>query len=102
MSRDIIEGLGLGACFVAVVGGDSLPTRKPDPAGVDHLLALGGTARDRLLLVGDSGIDVRTARAAGVDFCGVAWGFTPDTLRAEGPARVVSHPAELLAVIGGG
>jgi len=102
MSRDILEGLGLGGCFAAVVGGDSLPTRKPDPAGVDHLLALGGTARAELLLVGDSAIDVRTARAAGVSFCGVAWGFAPDTLRAAGAAHVVSHPAELLAIVNGG
>ena len=41
--------------FVAVVGGDSLPTRKPDPAGVEWLLAAGGTRRAELLLVGDSG-----------------------------------------------
>jgi phosphoglycolate phosphatase len=102
MSRAILQGLGLGRRFVGVVGGDSLPTRKPDSAGIDHLLALGGTARAELLLVGDSGIDVHTARAARVGFCGVAWGFAPDTLQAAGATRVVSHPAELLAVVCGG
>jgi phosphoglycolate phosphatase len=69
-----LDGLGLGRHFVAVVGGDSLATRKPDPAGAEHLLRIGGTARGEMLPVGDSAVDVRTARAAGMPFCGVAWG----------------------------
>jgi phosphoglycolate phosphatase len=99
MSRTILAGLGLLPRFVDVVGGDSLPTRKPDPAGLYHLRALTGTARERTLLVGDSGIDVRTARAAGVGFCGVAWGLSPEGLAAAGPERVIAEPAELLAVV---
>ena len=102
MSRAILDGLGLARHFVAVVGGDSLPTRKPDPAGVAHLLSLGGTSRDEMLLVGDSGIDVRTARAAGIAFCGVAWGLSPDRMRAEAPERVIDDPADLLHVVDGG
>jgi phosphoglycolate phosphatase len=97
MSRAILAGLGVLPRFVAVVGGDSLPTRKPDPAGVEHLRALTATPPERMLLVGDSGIDVRTARAAGVAFCGVAWGLTPDGLRAAAPDRIVAEPAALLA-----
>src|SRR5262249_51973637 len=42
MSLAIIDGLGLASYFVAVLGGDSLPTRKPDPAGAQHLCALTG------------------------------------------------------------
>jgi len=101
MSRAILEGLGLAARFVGVVGGDSLPTRKPDPAGLHRLRALTSTPPERTLLVGDSAIDVRTARAAGAAFCGVAWGFAPDGMRAAGPERVIDHPAELLAVVEG-
>ncbi len=99
MSRAILDGLGLLPRFVDVLGGDSLPTRKPDPAGLEQLRALTGTVRERTLLVGDSGIDVRTARAGQVAFCGVAWGLTPDGLRAADPERVVEHPAELVAVV---
>jgi phosphoglycolate phosphatase len=99
MSRRILDGLGLLGRFVEVVGGDSLPTRKPDPAGVHHLRARTGTAAARTLLVGDSGIDVRTACAAGVAFCGVAWGLTPESLAAAAPARIVERPADLVAVV---
>jgi phosphoglycolate phosphatase len=102
LSRTILDGLGLLPRFLAVLGGDSLPTRKPDPAGVEHLRALTGTPRDRMLLVGDSGIDVRTARAAGVGFCGVSWGLVPDGLRAAAPERIVAHPSELLPIVLGG
>jgi phosphoglycolate phosphatase len=100
MSRAILAGLGLAGRFFAVLGGDSLPTRKPDPAGALHLLARGGTPPDRMLLVGDSGVDVRTARAAGLPFCGVAWGLTPDGMWAERPTRVVFRPRALLDVVG--
>ena len=101
MSRAILEGLGLAARFVAVLGGDSLPVRKPDPAGLEQLRALTGTVRERMLLVGDSGIDVRTARAGGVAFCGVAWGLAPETLAEARPERIVTHPRELVAVVDG-
>jgi len=99
MSRAILEGLGLARRFVGVVGGNSLPSRKPDPAGLDHLRALTGTPRDRTLLVGDSRIDVLTARAANVAFCGVAWGLSPETLAAAHPGRIIEHPAELIGVV---
>lgn len=101
MSRTILDGLGLSSRFIALIGGNTLPTRKPDPAGLERLRAQTGTPRERMLLVGDSGIDVRTARAAGVPFCGVAWGLTPDGLAAADPERVVSHPADLVAVVDG-
>jgi len=99
MSRAILEGLGLAPRFVEILGGDSLPVRKPDPAGLEHLRARTGTARERVLLVGDSGIDLRTARAGRVAFCGVAWGLTPDALLAARPERVIEHPAELVSLV---
>jgi phosphoglycolate phosphatase len=102
MSRAILDGLGLGSRFVAVVGGDSLPVRKPDPAGLERLRSLTATPHDRMLLVGDSAIDVRTARAAGVGFCGVGWGFGTETLAEAGAERVVGCPAELVEFVLGG
>ena len=102
MSRAILEGLGLADRFLDVVGGDSLPVRKPDPAGLERLRALTVTARERMLLVGDSGIDLRTARAGGVAFCGVAWGLAPEALEAARPERIIAHPRELVALVEGG
>jgi phosphoglycolate phosphatase len=101
LSRTILDGLGLASRFVAVLGGDSLPARKPDPAGVDYLRTLTSTPIDRVLVVGDSLIDLHTAAAAGVAFCGVTWGFASDALRAAGCERLIAHPSELLAVVDG-
>lgn len=99
MSRAILEGLGLATRFLEILGGDSLPARKPDPAGLEHLRARTRTPRERMLLVGDSAVDLRTARAAGVAFCGVAWGLVPDALRAAHPERLIAYPAELVSVV---
>src|SRR5262249_54542999 len=82
LSRMLLVGLGVAARFRAVVGGDSLPRRKPDPLGLRHLAGLTATPASRMLLVGDSAVDVATARAGGVAFCGVGWGIDPAALRA--------------------
>lgn len=75
LSRKVLAGLGLAGYFREILGGDSLPTRKPDPAGL-HLLAgrLGVPVKD-LMLVGDTRIDAETAQAAGCSFVMVEWGF---------------------------
>jgi phosphoglycolate phosphatase len=99
MSRAILAGLRLLDRFIAVIGGDSLAVRKPDPAGVLRLAAAAGVALDRLLLVGDSPIDFRTARAAGVGFCGVSWGFASAALELERPEHMVASPFDLVSVI---
>jgi len=98
-SRAILEGLGLLDRFIAVVGGDSVPSRKPDPAGIECLRARTATPPERLLLVGDSDVDMRTAAAAGVAFCGVAWGFKPEKLRSSAPPLWIAKPAELLDLV---
>jgi phosphoglycolate phosphatase len=99
MSRAILEGLGLRDHFADVVGGDSLPVRKPDPAGVQHLRRRSGTTLDCMLLVGDSMVDVLTARAAGIAFSGVSWGLAPEALRASGVERIIERPSELVALV---
>jgi phosphoglycolate phosphatase len=100
LSRRVLDGLGVSARFRAIVGGDSLPTRKPDPAGLAELCRLTGSAASRTLLVGDSTVDVATATNGGADFCGAGWGFDPARLRAVEPARVVEAPAQILGVVG--
>jgi len=99
LTRRILDGLALTPRLVGVIGGDSLPVRKPDPAGLDALRGLSSTSRERTLLVGDSEIDIATARAGGVAFCGVGWGLSPEALAAAGPERIVHDASELLAVI---
>jgi phosphoglycolate phosphatase len=100
-SRAILDGLGVAARFRAIIGGDSLPTRKPDPAGMAKLVRITGVPRARTLLVGDSPVDVATAANAGVAFCGVAWGLDPERLRGADPEIVVETPEELVALVVG-
>jgi phosphoglycolate phosphatase len=99
MSRTILDGLGIGGRFRAIVGGDSLPTRKPDPAGLLLLRGITETPLDRMLLVGDSAIDVATAANGRTDFCGVGWGLDPVALRATHPRRIVETADQLVALV---
>jgi phosphoglycolate phosphatase len=100
-SRTVLDGLGVSHRFQALVGGDSLSSRKPDPTGLESLRRLTATAPERMLLVGDSAIDVATAANAGVDFCGVGWGFDPAALRRVHPRWIVESAAELLGFAAG-
>jgi phosphoglycolate phosphatase len=71
LSRRVVEGLGIGRHFEAVYGGDSFPSRKPDAA---CFRAAAGSAR-HALLIGDSGVDMQTARNAGVPSVAVTYGY---------------------------
>jgi phosphoglycolate phosphatase len=74
LSRRILESLRLNRYLREVVGGDTLPTRKPNPGGLYLLADRLGIPAPRLLLVGDSWIDAETARAAGCPFAMTLWG----------------------------
>ena len=98
-SRRILDGLGLAGHFRLLVGGDTLPVRKPDPGGLLHVAAQWSTTPAQLLLVGDSDIDAETARAAGASLALVAWGF--GALDRSGATAAsawrIDSPTELLA-----
>ena len=97
MARAIVDGLGIADAFCEVLGGDSVPAHKPDPAIVHALARRAGIAARDTLLVGDSPVDVATARAAGVAVCAVTWGLTAaGALRAAAPDRLIDRPEELL------
>ena len=99
LSRPILEGLDLLRWLDALVGGDSLPTRKPHPAGLASLLARTGTEAEHGLMVGDSPIDRDTARAAGVPFCGVTWGFASNLLAGDRETVLVDDAPALRALV---
>lgn len=82
MTVALVEHLGWQDKFRLLVGGDSLPYRKPDGRGLGHVAQALGVAPDRLLLVGDSRIDAETARAAGAAFVWVEWGYAAAADRA--------------------
>jgi phosphoglycolate phosphatase len=94
-SQGIVDGLGLGAHFRRVYGGNSFEQKKPHPVGIETLMNEAGAARQETLMVGDSSVDVQTARNARVTACGVTWGFQPDTFAAWPPDFLVNTAGEL-------
>ncbi len=74
-TEGILSGLGLRARFRDVLGGDTPFGRKPDPAGLRELMARAATMPDATWLVGDSRVDLLTARNAGVRICLARYGF---------------------------
>ena len=75
VSRRILEGLGLGKYFRAVYGGNSFETKKPDPLGARKILEELGRTAGETMMVGDSEVDVQTARNAGTLAAAVNYGF---------------------------
>jgi len=93
--RMIIDGLGAAGLFFSVYGGDSFGAKKPDPAGIAQLMRETGIEPRATIMVGDSVVDVETARNAGVRSCGVRFGFAPATFDRTPPDLVVDHMEEL-------
>ena len=82
----------------AVVSGDTLPTKKPNPAGIAHCLAQFGVPRHRALFVGDSSIDVATARNAGVPVWMLPYGYNMgQPIEACSPDRIIADCSALVA-----
>jgi phosphoglycolate phosphatase len=81
--RKILNGLQLGRFFPELLGGDTLPTRKPEPPGVRLLAERLGVPVTATMLVGDSRIDAATARSAGCRFAFAEWGFAENEEREE-------------------
>lgn len=99
-SRAIVEALGLGPYFFQVYGGNSFHTKKPDPTGVQALLEEAGVAAEETVIIGDSDIDVLTARNSGIYSVGVTYGLAPHTLQDAPPDVLIDKPHELALVLG--
>jgi phosphoglycolate phosphatase len=95
MSRHIVDGLGVGDWFFRVYGGNSFEFKKPNPIGVETLMREAGVGRDGTLMVGDSSVDVNTARNAGIQCCGVTYGFQPESLADPAPELLVDRMEQL-------
>jgi phosphoglycolate phosphatase len=98
-SRAIVEALGIAEKFVSVYGGNSFETKKPDPLGINTILAETGVRADEAVMIGDSAVDILTGRAAGTWTCGVSYGFAPHTL-VETPGDITcASPQELATLL---
>jgi phosphoglycolate phosphatase len=101
ISKAIIEGLGLSKHFFQIYGGNSFEQKKPHPKGIEVLLSESGIDAANAMMVGDSAVDVQTARNAGIKACGVTYGFQPETLAAEPPDYLIDRFEQLPSVLNG-
>lgn len=86
--------------FEAVLGQRPGVPLKPDPQVVREILSCTGVASQRVLYVGDSGVDMDTARAADVRSVGVTWGFRDEAeLHEHGANHIVDRPGEILDLL---
>lgn len=111
-SRDICVALGLAPFFFQNYGGNSFETKKPDPEGLltiideaSSLLAARSAVTAALtpaevVMIGDSDVDVLTARRCGARFLGCTFGLAPAALAAAEPEATVDHPSEWPAALG--
>jgi phosphoglycolate phosphatase len=99
-SREILEGLGIARYFREIRGGNSFETKKPDPFGMLAILSVFGVEPNRAMLVGDSDVDVQTARNAGAWACGVSYGFGAESLKNCPPDILLDNLTELPAYLG--
>jgi len=97
-SRAIVESLGLGQYFSQIYGGNSFSTKKPEPEGALKLVREAGVRPELAAIVGDSHVDIRTGRNAGLWTIAVTYGFAPHTLEEEDPDVLVDSPEELSTI----
>ena len=102
-SREICAALGLDRFFFQIYGGNSFHTKKPDPVGLLKLMeeasallggGVAGVLAEATVMVGDSDVDVLTARNCGAHSIGCSFGLAPERLAAAGAELVVSSPRE--------
>jgi phosphoglycolate phosphatase len=99
-SQAIVAGLGLAPYFRYVYGGNSFETKKPDPFGMNTLLQEFGAEPREAMIVGDSDVDVMTARNSGAWSCGVTYGLGLESLRACPPDLMLDNLVDLASRLG--
>jgi phosphoglycolate phosphatase len=100
-SQEILKGLGVSRFFQYVYGGNSFEKKKPDPIGVTTLLEHFSALPRDAMIVGDSVVDVQTARNAGTWACGVTYGLGSDRLSQCAPDLLLDSLAELPKFLNG-
>ena len=104
-SRRICEHFGMDAYFFANYGGNSFATKKPEPEGLLRLMAEAGrlvgraVGPEETVMVGDSHVDVETARACGAKALGCLYGLSPETLVRSGPDVVCEGAGEWVGLL---
>jgi len=99
-TEELIQHFFSGINFVALFGQrENVPT-KPDPTIVYDILDIAKTEKQNAIYIGDSGVDMLTAKNSGIEAIGVTWGFRPRTELEEFlPKYIVDYPSEILSII---
>lgn len=97
LSRELVDALGWRDRFVSLVGGDTLPVRKPDPAPLFEAIARAGGGR--AAFIGDSITDTDTARAAGIPCVAVTFGFSDRPVDQLGADALIDHYDQLIPAL---
>ena len=96
----VLRTHGLYDWFNPIIGGDSLPARKPDALPIEHCMQLHEVPPERTLMVGDSSVDVAAGRNAGVTMWAVPYGYNGGRPIAEaGPDRVISGLPDIVRAL---
>jgi len=98
-ARGICEGLGMADYFLHIYGGDSFPVKKPDPLGLRTLMAETGAGPQETVMIGDSQVDVETARNAGAWSVLCKFGFGPEKRMEARPDVLVDRAADWTAAL---
>ncbi len=93
-AKAICDGLGMGEFFFQICGGDSFPLKKPDPMGLRSLMGEANVRPEETLMIGDSKVDVQTARNAGAWSLGCQFGFGPQNLMEAPPDLLVDTASD--------
>ena len=89
-ARSLLDALGVGPLFDAIGGGDSFPTRKPDPAHLRATIAASGGDPAACVMVGDHRNDVLAANGADIPVIFALWGYGPPDMAAGAAAQAAS------------
>jgi phosphoglycolate phosphatase len=90
-SQAICDALGLSPYFFRIYGANSFATKKPNPEGLLALMEEAGVTAEETLMIGDSDVDVKTARNAGAWVLGCTFGLAPESLEETQPDVAVDH-----------
>ena len=101
LSRRLLSALDLDRLFVAIAGRDTFPVCKPDPRHLTGVIkGVGGNA-SRAIMIGDSDVDIETAKAARIPVVGVTFGYSVEPVAAHTPDVIVEHYREMASAVRG-
>jgi phosphoglycolate phosphatase len=96
LSRKLLEALGLQHYFHSVAGRDTFAVSKPDPGHLTQVIALAGGVPSRAIMVGDSNVDISTAKRARVPSILVSFGYAPEATNELAPDAIIDHFDQLV------